>query len=331
MDENIGAGRFAPSPSGRLHLGNLRTALLAWLYAKYSGRSFIIRVEDLDQQRSVAAADQLEELAAIGLISDAPITYQHDRTARYLEVFETLRARDLVYECYCTRAEIQAASVAPHDHSASGIELAGVHMPPGAYPGTCRELSTPARAEAARRRKPAWRLRVPVGTQYTISDQNYGDYTGIVDDMVLRRADGTFAYNLAVVVDDGDMGIDQVVRGDDLLSSTPRQAYLASLLELAMPEWVHVPLVLGPSGKRLAKRDGAVTLEELEGLGINPAQLVHTLITSAMTHDPGRLSKSNSDGLEATLAKMVEQFAPEQILKTPWQIMDLSALGALRQ
>ncbi|MEJ6013916.1 tRNA glutamyl-Q(34) synthetase GluQRS [Corynebacterium sp. H127] len=235
-------GRYAPSPSGDLHFGNLRTALLAWLFARVDGGSFLIRVEDVDSGRSSAesAARQLEDLAAIGLDWDDEVLYQSTRSEAYSAALAALPT----YECFCSRKDIQEASRAPH-------------AIPGSYPGTCRDGAVPKPDKA-----PALRLRSAVSS-FTVHDYFVGEYSGDVDDMILRRGDGDWAYNLAVVVDDAYQGVNQVVRGDDLLSSAPRQAYLASLLGLPVPEYVHVPLVLSPAGKRLAKRDGAVTLREM--------------------------------------------------------------------
>lgn len=249
-----GAGRYAPSPSGDLHIGNLRTAAIAWLAARSTGRTFYLRVEDIDEQRSsrAAAERQLEDLAAIGLDWDGEVTYQQDNYARYQHALEALPT----YECYCSRRDIQEAARAPH-------------AVPGAYPGTCRDLEPNERALrrstlAAEGRSPAIRLRAEE-ISWTVHDVLHGTYSGQVDDFVLRRGgkDPGWAYNLAVVVDDIAAGVDQVVRGEDLLSSAPRQAYLTSLLGAPVPTYVHVPLVLGPTGKRLAKRDGAVTLREI--------------------------------------------------------------------
>jgi glutamyl-tRNA synthetase len=247
-----GAGRFAPSPSADLHIGNLRTAVLAWLFARATGRRFLMRVEDLDDRTYAdIATRQLDDLAAIGLTLDGPVEWQSEHPQRYDDVVERLKSAGLVYECYCSRRDIAQAPRAPH-------------APVGAYPGTCRNLTDAERA--ARRsetgRPPALRLRADT-TEYTVTDQLHGSYTGVVDDFVVRRGDGVAAYNLAVVVDDAAQGIDQVVRGDDLLPSSPRQAYLASLLGYPQPAYAHVPLVLNPDGARLAKRDGAVTLAEI--------------------------------------------------------------------
>ena len=269
------AGRFAPSPSADLHIGNLRTAVLAWLFARSSGRRFLIRVEDLDDRTHPEVADrQLADLEAIGVTWDEPPQWQSAHPERYDAVITGLIAGDLVYECFCSRREILEAPRAPH-------------APEGAYPGTCRELSEEQRNERRQAgRAPALRLRSDAD-EFTVTDLVHGRYTGVVDDFVLRRGDGVPAYNLAVVVDDAHSGIDQVVRGEDLLSSSPRQAYLAALLGYPQPTYAHVPLALNAEGKRLAKRDGAVTLTELgtdrawalitESLGWPAADMVELL------------------------------------------------------
>lgn len=253
-ESTIGAGRYAPSPSGDLHFGNLRTATLAWLFARSTGRNFYMRVENIDTQRSSekSAERQLKDLADLGLDWDGEVLYQTDRFDAYETALEQLPH----YECYCSRKDIQEASRAPH-------------VIPGQYPGTCRDLDADERALrratlAAENRVPALRLRAEV-SQWEVSDFYAGRVVGEVDDMILRRGgqQPDWAYNLAVVVDDAYQGIDQVVRGDDLLSSAPRQGYLAHLLGIATPEYVHVPLVLNTHGQRLAKRDGAVTLRDL--------------------------------------------------------------------
>jgi glutamyl-tRNA synthetase len=247
-----GAGRFAPSPSADLHIGNLRTALLAWMFARSTERRFLLRVEDLDDRTFAGVAQrQVADLAALGLSWDEPPKYQTAHEDRYRAVLEELTERGLTFECFCSRRDILAAPRAPH-------------APQGAYPGTCRELTDGQRAAARREaeRPPALRLRSEVA-EFTVLDVLHGEYTGVVDDFVLRRGDGVPAYNLAVVVDDSAQDVDQVVRGDDLLSSTPRQAYLGSLLGYPTPSYAHVPLVLNVDRKRLAKRDGAVTLAEL--------------------------------------------------------------------
>jgi glutamyl-tRNA synthetase len=246
-------GRFAPSPSGRLHLGNLRTALLAWLFARSAGGSFLLRVEDLDRARSKPEHErtQREDLRAIGIDWDAEAPRQSERTARYREALAQLEADGRVYPCWCTRAEIRAAAEAPHGP-----------LPEGAYPGTCRHLSAAERAQREHSgRPPALRLDARAA-EIEFDDRLHGRVAGMVDDFVLWRGDDTPAYQLAVVVDDADQGVTEVVRGDDLLDSTPRQIELARLLALPSPGYAHVPLVLGPDGSRLAKRHGAVTLAD---------------------------------------------------------------------
>ena len=282
------AGRFAPSPSADLHIGNLRTAVLAWLFARSSGRRFLIRIEDLDDRTlEDVGLRQLAHLAAIGVTWDAEPTWQSHQPQRYADVIDSLVERGLVFDCFCSRREILEAPRAPH-------------APEGAYPGSCRDLTDSERAERlAAGRPPALRLRADV-SEYTVTDLLHGDYTGVVDDFVLRRGDGVPAYNLAVVVDDAASGVDQVVRGDDLLASAPRQAYLASLLGHAPPVYAHVPLALNAEGKRLAKRDGAVTLAEL---GVPTA---FRLITES-------LGWPSSD-----MDELLERFDPATLPRTPW-------------
>ncbi len=253
-------GRFAPSPTGPLHLGNLRTAIAAYLAARAAGLGFVIRMEDLDGVTSSPRHEerQLADLAALGVRSDGPVVRQSERSTRYRTAIDRLDAADRVYPCFCTRrevrAEIDAAAQAPH----------GLH-PDGAYPGTCRHLDADGRAaRTAAGRRSALRLRAN-GQRVTVVDERIGTMSGVVDDVVLARADGVAAYNLAVVIDDAAQAVSQVVRGDDLLSSTPRQVLLQRLLGLPTPTYLHVPLVLGPDGSRLAKRHGAVTLDEVVG------------------------------------------------------------------
>lgn len=297
----MGAGRYAPSPSGALHLGNLRTALLAWLFARSTGRDFLLRVEDLDRARAGAEEVQLADLRAIGLDWDGPAVRQTGRTGLYSAVIATLQQAGLVYECFCTRRDIAEASSAPH-------------AAPGAYPGTCRNLSGAERATRRRERPAALRLRTDID-QFTVTDVLHGDYTGAVDDFVVVRNDGVPAYNLAVVVDDALQGIDQVVRGDDLLPSTPRQAHLAVLLaqlgavpadrSAVPPQYAHVPLVLNGEGKRLAKRDGSVTLSQLRHDGVSPEQVRSVLLESAGL--PG-----------GPLAQALEAFNAARLPREPW-------------
>lgn len=247
-------GRYAPSPTGELHLGNLRTALAAWASARRRGAPFLMRIEDVDTGRSREkwVESQLADLAAIGIEWDSEPVRQTDRYPLYEAAIERLAGDGLVYECFCTRAEIRDAASAPHGE-----------LPEGAYPGTCRDLTGPEREERRRTgRRPALRVRANA-TRVGFEDAVAGTVERVVDDFVIRRNDGDFAYNLAVAIDDADQGIGEVVRGADLLDTTPRQLWLYDRLELTPPaRYAHVPLMLGDDGSRLAKRHGAVTLRE---------------------------------------------------------------------
>lgn len=267
-----GPGRYAPSPTGELHLGNLRTALLAWLAARSRGGEFLLRIEDLDRGRSREkwVEVQLEELRLIGIDWDGEPVRQSERDDLYAEAVHRLEAEGLVYECFCTRAEIREASSAPHGE-----------LPESAYPGTCAELTEGELEEKrATGRPPALRVRGGAAS-ITFHDQVCGETTGVVDDFVIRRNDGDHAYNLAVTVDDADQSIDEVVRGADLLDSTPRQLWLFDRLDLRPPAtYAHVPLMLGEDGDRLAKRHGAVTLEERMTAGATAPELVGEMAAS---------------------------------------------------
>ena len=288
--DRVSAGRYAPSPSGDLHVGNLRTALLAWLFARTSGRSFLVRVEDLDRERSRPEheARQLDDLRSLGLDWDGPVVRQSERGALHAGAIDDLVGRGLTFECFCTRREVQEAPSAPH-------------LPPGAYPGTCRDLSDAERRERRRERPPALRLRA-AESRWQVEDLLHGTVEGGVDDLVLRRGDGVVAYNLAVVVDDAAQGVDQVVRGDDLLDSAPRQAHLAHLLGHPAPTYAHVPLVLNAAGRRLAKRDGAVTLRDLAARG----------------HDPLALITDSLGWPRATPDELVDLVDPADLPRSPW-------------
>jgi glutamyl-tRNA synthetase len=287
-------GRFAPSPSGRLHLGNLRTALLAWLFARSGAGRFTLRIEDLDRARSKLEHErtQMEDLRAIGLDWDGEPLRQSTRTERYREALEELRRHGRVYPCWCTRAEIREAAEAPHGP-----------LPEGFYPGTCRRLSDAERAQRERSGRPA-ALRLDAGAaQVEFEDRLHGHVSGIVDDFVLWRGHDTPAYQLAVVVDDTDQGVREVVRGDDLLDSTPRQIELARLLGLPFPRYAHVPLVLGPDGARLAKRHGSVTLAEWD-----PAEALGWMVSSLGMGEAGE---------RRAPAELLERFDPDSLPREP--------------
>ncbi len=265
-------GRFAPSPTGRLHIGNVRTAALAWLMSRQVGGGFVVRMEDLDTMtaRREHERGQLDDLRAIGIDWDGSVARQSERSSIYADAIETLRRAGLVYPCYCTRREIREAASAPH----------GDGLPEGAYPGTCRSLSAAQRRQREREGRPAALRLLSDGRRIAVDDEVAGRFEGLVDDVVVRRNDGVAAYNLAVVVDDAAQGVTQVVRGDDLLPSTPRQIALQQLLGLPTPRYAHVPLVVGADGERLAKRHGASTLGELAALGVTTLDVVRWIATS---------------------------------------------------
>src|SRR3954462_1974942 len=285
-------GRFGPSPTGTLHVGNLRTALLAWLFARSRDARFLVRMEDLDigRVRERLYDEQLHDLVALGLDWDGPVVRQSERLALYADAIDRLRADGLVYEGWCTRAEIRAGASAPHGD-----------LPEGAYPGTCRDLTAAERAErAASGRPPALRVRADAA-RVAFEDRIAGPVAGGVADFVVRRNDGAYAYNLAVVVDDADQGVGEVVRGADLLDSTPRQLWLGARLGLPAPRHAHVPLMLGPDGTRLAKRHGAVTLSDRAALG-ESADDVRTYLASTVG--------LAAPGERFSAAELVERFSP---------------------
>lgn len=310
----MASGRFAPSPSGELHVGNLRTALLAWLFARSTDSRFLIRIEDLDRDRSRPehVQAQLDDLHAIGLDWEGPLVRQSDRTELYRLALHELDEAGLVYPCWCTRAEVRAAAQAPHGP-----------LPEGAYPGTCRGLTDAERKRRHREagRPPSLRLRSHAAADRAPSlkldahsalvgfdDRLHGHVERVVDDFVLWRWDDTPAYNLAVVIDDADQHIGEVVRGDDLLDSTPRQVLLCHLLNMPQPAHAHVPLVLGPDGRRLAKRHGAVTLGERVALGETVADVVDWLASSVGLCEPGE---------RPTPAQLVDRFDPAALPHEP--------------
>ena len=248
--ENV-IGRFAPTPSGRMHLGNVFAALVAWLSVRSRNGSLVLRMEDLDTQRTSADfADVLrDDLRWLGLNWDHETAPQSQRSEVYDRYFEKMMDEGLLYPCYCTRSQLHSVN-APHLSDGTYV-----------YPGTCRTLTEPPAG-----RKPAWRVMVP-DREWSFRDRVQGDYslnlaTGC-GDMVVRRADGVYVYQLAVTIDDGESGVTEVVRGMDLLSSAPRQMYLQELLGFSHPSYGHVPMLLAPDGRRLSKRDRDLDLGEL--------------------------------------------------------------------
>ncbi len=253
MDKPV-IGRFAPTPSGRMHLGNVFAALAAWLSVRKQDGQMVLRMEDLDTQRTSSAyADVLmEDLAWLGLDFDIVTPPQSTRTPVYDRYFASLQEKDLLYPCYCTRSQLHSVN-APHLSDGTYV-----------YPGTCRNLT--AQERAAFERAPAWRVKVP-DKVWQLQDYAQGEYKENLatdcGDFVVRRADGAYVYQLAVTVDDGEAGVTEVVRGADLLSSAPRQMYLQSLFGFPHPKYGHVPMLLAPDGRRLSKRDRDLDLGAL--------------------------------------------------------------------
>jgi glutamyl-tRNA synthetase len=315
-------GRFAPSPTGPLHLGNVRTALLAWLAARSAGGTLVMRIEDLDRPRVRPGMEQrlCEELRWLGLGWDegpdaggARGPYrQSELGERYRAAVERLRLAGLVYPCFCSRAEIAAAAEAPHGPADDGPR----------YPGTCRGLSAEEVARRWRERRPAWRLRVEPGP-VAFSDLVHGpcvfDVAAATGDFPVMRADGIAAYQLAVVLDDAAMEITDVVRGDDLLPSTARQLLLYRALGLTAPRFAHVPLVVGEDGERLAKRHGARSLTELRAAGVAPEAVVGLLAASCGLA---------AAGTRCTPRALVERFSWERLPRQPARL-DGAALSSL--
>ena len=294
-------GRFAPSPTGPLHIGNLRTAVIAWLCAHQRDGELLLRFEDLDRANSKSEheARQINELALLGMTFGSNIIRQSERFDLYRDIVNGLRQQDLVYPCYCTRREILESTQAPHGPTVEG-----------AYAGTCRNLSARDRSEREQSgRPPAWRLRANNET-YAVDDLVTGATTTVIDDMVLLRNDGVPAYNLAVVVDDAAQGVAQIVRGDDLLLGTGRHIHLQKLLNYPTPQYVHVPLVVGQDGERLAKRHGAVTLEELSQRGIGTQEVL------------GELARSIGSEIERPqgVADLLDEFKLDRLPRSPWTI-----------
>lgn len=297
-------GRFAPSPTGPLHVGNLRTALIAWLAATSAGGTMLLRIEDLDQLNSSRENEvvQRRDLDALGITYESDVLRQSERFETYRSVIEQLSERDLVYPCFCSRREIREAVSAPQGNYA-----------PLPYPGTCRKLSASERLDKERSgRAPALRLRTQ-GENYAMTDLVAGDIVVDVDDFVLQRNDGVPSYNLAVVVDDELQGVGQVVRGDDLLISTGRHIHLQRLLGYRTPTYAHVPLVVGADGERLAKRHGAVTLSDLDRIGEDASDVLRVLATSI-----GCSSTVPNGPLVA--ADLIDDFSWERLPRGVWTI-----------
>jgi glutamyl-tRNA synthetase len=297
----VAVGRFAPSPTGDLHLGNLRTALVAWLFARSAGSRFLVRMEDLDRVQAAERHErsQLADLAALGLDWDGEVVRQSERFARYEAAIARLSAAGLTYPCFCTRREIREAAHAPHGPATEGR-----------YPGTCRDLGPDERRDRAASGRPAaLRLRADHAHEVVIEDRVAGTIRGVPDDVVLRRNDGVPAYNLAVVVDDDEQGVEEVVRGDDLVPSTPSQRHLGDQLGLRPPAYAHVPLVLGPGGQRLAKRDGAVTLADQAAIGHDAAAVRGLLAGTLGLAAPGE---------RPSPAQLLERFDPDRLPREPW-------------
>lgn len=357
-----GAGRFAPSPTGEFHLGNMRTALLAWALARATGRAFYIRMEDLDERsRAPFAKRQLEDLETLGIQWDGPVVYQHQRLVQYERAVEALAQAGMLYECYCTRKELAQAASAPH-------------ATPGFYPGTCRNLSEAERQQrraSLQGRGPALRLKVARGYErMPVWDEAAGSCSFPTDDIVIRRGDGVYSYNFVSVLDDALMGIDQIVRGDDLLSSTGRQSYLLQELSAVLPElaswhavvqekaearastkdseggesceaygacegsgmvltYAHVPLVLNMQGQRLAKRDGAVTLRALHECGWEVADVIE-LIGLSLGFEGVRTGDEFLAACESAWATSTGHMCAHSwlaALRGPWRL-DVTALAS---
>ena len=299
-------GRFAPTPSGRMHLGNVFAALVAWLSVRSRDGSLILRMEDLDTQRTSQeyACTLRSDLQWLGLDWDAETAPQSQRTAAYAQYFEKLQDLGLLYPCYCTRSQLHSVN-APHLSDGTYV-----------YAGTCRDLTDAQRA--AFDRAPSWRIKVP-DREWVVEDLAQGTYRENLStdcgDFVVRRADGVFVYQLAVTVDDGEAGVTEVVRGQDLLSSAPRQMYLQSLLGFPHPAYGHVPMLLAPDGRRLSKRD-----KDLD-LGYLRSHLTAPQLLGALAHCAGLIDRKTA----LSAQELVAEFSWEKLNKKAIYL-DFSAL-----
>ena len=293
MDTVTPVGRFAPTPSGRMHLGNVFAALIAWLSVRSRNGEMVLRMEDLDTQRTSAefAETLRKDLNWLGLDYDREQFPQSQRSQTYDGYFEILRDKGLLYPCYCTRSQLHGVN-APHLSDGTYV-----------YPGTCRNLTDPPK-----NRLPSWRVMVP-DRLWTVEDQIQGHYelnlATDCGDMVVRRADGIYVYQLAVTVDDGEAGVTEVVRGMDLLSSAPRQMYLQELFGFSHPEYGHVPMLMAEDGRRLSKRDRDLDLGEIQKR-MRPEQLIGCLAFAA-----GLLDRN----IPISAAELAKEFSWELVRK----------------
>ena len=287
-------GRFAPTPSGRMHLGNVFAALIAWLSVRSQDGEMVLRMEDLDTQRTSAEFAEIlrEDLTWLGLNWDRETPPQSQRTSVYDTYFEKLNAMGLLYPCYCTRSQLHSVN-APHLSDGTYV-----------YPGTCRNLTEDQRAVFDR--TPAWRVMVP-DRVWNVEDKIQGHYACNLatdcGDMVVRRADGVYVYQLAVTVDDGEAGVTEVVRGMDLLSSAPRQMYLQELFGFSHPVYAHVPMLLAPDGRRLSKRD-----RDLD-LGVLRQRLTPETLIGILAHAAGLIDRETPISAE----ELAKEFAWEKL------------------
>jgi len=285
-------GRYAPSPSGRLHYGNLRTALLSWLHARLNNGKWLLRFDDIDSPRVVAGSDQqiMEDLVWLGLDWDGQPYYQSEQLSFYQQKLDELIDDHGCYECFCSRKDIQQAASAPHGKMA-------------VYPGTCRHLSQSEKQDKASQKHPAIRLQVENKT-ISFEDGILGSQTQNMatecGDFVIKRADGLFAYQFAVVLDDIAQGVTDVVRGADLLDSSPRQLYLFERFGANFPRFWHVPLVMTAKNQRMAKRNGSSSVADWQMQGGNSKTLI-----AKFANELGLLFKE--DGIDS--------ISPQQLLK----------------